>query len=248
MEGMENARVGLEHETSAAPARVLVVDDERSIVDLVRGYLEREGYDVHSAFDGPSALDLVRDLKPDVVVLDVMLPGIDGIEVCRQLRRDSDAYVLMLTARAEEVDRIIGLTVGADDYLTKPFSPRELVARVRAMLRRPRNSTAPNPESEEPLLRLGEIVVDRGRHTVTRGRVPIDLTAREFAILAMLAEHPGRVFARTQILDRVWESEFYDEHVVEVHVANLRRKLDPDPTRYIETVRGVGYRAVGGKP
>jgi two-component system alkaline phosphatase synthesis response regulator PhoP len=225
--------------------KVLVVDDEHSIVDLVRGYLEREAFEVHAAFDGPTALDLARDLNPDLVVLDVMLPGMDGIEVCRQLRQFSDAYVLMLTARAEEVDRIVGLTVGADDYLTKPFSPRELVARVRAMLRRPRTPMARDTQPDA-LLRLGDLAIDRGRRAVTRDQEQIDLTAREFDLLAMLAQQPGRVFTRAQILGRIWASEFYDEHVVEVHIGNLRRKLDADPARYVQTVRGVGYRAVEG--
>ncbi len=226
--------------------KILVVDDEHHIVDLVRGYLEREGFVVHAAYDGPSALERAREWSPDLVVLDVMLPGLDGIEVCRQLRHFSDAYVLMLTARAEEVDRIVGLTVGADDYLTKPFSPRELVARVRAMLRRPRTPAVQETEGDDVPLRLNDLVIDKSRHVVTRDRAQIDLTAREFALLAMFAEQPGRVFRRAQILDRIWASEFYDEHVVEVHVANLRRKLGADPARYIRTVRGVGYRAVEG--
>ena len=226
------------------PATVLVVDDEQHIVDLVRGYLERDGFQVHAASDGPSALRLARELKPDLVVLDVMLPGMDGIEVCRELRQFSNAYVLMLTARAEEIDRIVGLTVGADDYVTKPFSPRELVARVKAILRRPRGPVAGDDHGGEQRRRLGDLVIDRDRHVVTRAQSTIDLTAREFALLSMLAEHPGRVFSRAQILERVWASEFYDDHVVEVHLANLRRKLDPDPGRYIQTVRGVGYRAV----
>jgi DNA-binding response OmpR family regulator len=151
----------------------------------------------------------------------------------------------MLTARAEEVDRIVGLTVGADDYLTKPFSPRELVARVRAMLRRPRTPTA-RGNHPEALLRLGDLAIDRGRRAVTRDQEQIDLTAREFDLLAMLAQQPGRVFTRAQILDRIWASEFYDEHVVEVHIGNLRRKLGANPGRYVETVRGVGYRAGEG--
>ena len=224
--------------------KILVVDDEHSIVDLVRGYLEREGFEVFAAFDGPTAIERARELAPDLVVLDVMLPGVDGIEVCRQVRQFSDAYVLMLTARTEEVDRIVGLTVGADDYLTKPFSPRELVARVRAMLRRPRTVAVQEDSGDDALLRLGDLVIDSSRHMVSRDLVEIDLTAREFALLAMLAEQPGRVFTRAQILDRIWASEFYDEHVVEVHLANLRRKLGADPSRYIQTVRGVGYRAV----
>ena len=225
--------------------KVLVVDDEPNIIDVVRGYLEREGFEVEAAFDGLSALDRARQSKPDLIVLDVMLPGLDGIEVCRQLRQFSDAYVLMLTARAEEVDRIIGLTVGADDYLTKPFSPRELVARVRAMLRRPRTPVAQDPgEPDDAPLKLRDLVIDRTRHAVSRDLIEIDLTAREFALLTMLAEHPGRVFTRAQILDRIWASEFYDDHVVEVHLGNLRRKLGGDAANYIQTVRGVGYRAV----
>ncbi len=226
--------------------KLLVVDDEPHIVDLLRGYLAREGYDVSAASDGPTALQLVRDLKPDLIVLDLMLPGLDGIEVCRQLRQFSDAYVLMLTARSEEVDKIVGLTVGADDYLTKPFSPRELVARVRALLRRPHGSSTANAANTKASHQIGDLAVDSARHLVSRKGMPIELTAREFALLEMLAEQPGRVFTRSQILERLSENEFYDEHVVEVHVANLRRKLDDDPTqpRYIQTVRGVGYRSL----
>ena len=226
-------------------ARLLVVDDEPNILGLLRGYLEREGYEVHVAADGPSGLELARALSPDLVILDVMLPGLDGVEVCRRLRLFSDAYVLMLTARSEEVDRVVGLEVGADDYVTKPFSPREVVARVRAMLRRPRVPAAAATDGERPPLLFGDLVIDRDRRLVSRGNDEIALTAREFDLLAMLAEHPGRVFTRPQILERVWESEFFDDHLVEVHVANLRHKLGDDPAtpRYIATVRGVGYRA-----
>jgi len=226
-------------------AAILVVDDEPHIRDLLRGYLEREGYDVHVAEHGETALQLARDLAPDLVILDVMLPGLDGIEVCRRLRQFSDAYVLMLTARSEEIDRVVGLEVGADDYVTKPFSPREVVARVRALLRRPRRPAEPVPNGQRQPQQLGDLVIDRDRHTVTRGRVEVPLTAREFELLAMLAEQPGRVFTRAQILDHVWSSEFYDEHVVEVHIANLRHKLGDESSapRYVETVRGVGYRA-----
>jgi two-component system alkaline phosphatase synthesis response regulator PhoP len=225
---------------------ILVVDDEHNIVDLVRGYLEREGYLVHAAFDGPAAVEMAREIEPDLIVLDLMLPGFDGIEVCRRLRQFSNAYVLMLTARAEEVDKIVGLSVGADDYLTKPFSPRELVARVKAMLRRPQVAVDATGSPDE-LRHVGDLVIDSARHVVSRGGKAIDLTAREFGLLAMLADEPGRVFTRAQILDRLWESEFYDDHVVEVHIGNLRRKLEDDPghPRYVETVRGVGYRASG---
>ncbi|MHB0869070.1 MAG: response regulator [Chloroflexota bacterium] len=225
---------------------VLVVDDEEKLVELVEGYLRREGFDVLTALDGPAALDLARTKQPDLVLLDVMLPGLDGIEVCRRLRQFSDAYVLMLTARSEEIDKIVGLSVGADDYLTKPFSPRELVARVRAMLRRPRSGIDAGGGIPSPM-RFGDLVIDPGRHEVTRRGEPAPLTAREFALLAAMAAHPGLVFTRSQLLERVWGDGYYDDHVVDVHVANLRKKLEDDPAnpRYVQTVRGVGYRFEG---
>jgi two-component system, OmpR family, alkaline phosphatase synthesis response regulator PhoP len=223
---------------------VLVVDDERNLVELIQGYLEHEGYAVLTAHDGLTALEIARTHQPDLVVLDLMLPEIDGLEVCRRLRHFSDAYVLMLTARAEEIDKVVGLAVGADDYLTKPFSPRELVARVRAMLRRPR-AISPDPEPlVPPPKQFGELVIDQTRHEVTRAGELVPLTAREFALLAALAAHPGWVFTRAQLLERVWGDEYYGDHLVDVHIANLRKKLERDPAqpRYIETVRGVGYR------
>ena len=223
---------------NAGPTRVLVVDDEPPIVDLVRGYLEREGFAVDIATDGLAALDAVRERRPEVVVLDVMLPGLDGIEVCRRLRSFSDAYVLMLTARGEEIDRVVGLTVGADDYLVKPFSPRELVARVKALLRRPRTAA---DEARTP----AGLELDEGRRTVAIDGRPVELTALEFDLLATLARDPGVVVRRQALLDRVWGPEFVaDDHLVDVHVANLRRKLGDDPAhpRFVETVRGVGYR------
>jgi two-component system, OmpR family, alkaline phosphatase synthesis response regulator PhoP len=221
---------------------VLVVDDEENLVELVQGYLERDGYDVLTAGDGATAIDLTREAKPDLIVLDLMLPGIDGLEVCRRVRQFSDAYILMLTARAEEVDKIVGLSVGADDYLTKPFSPRELVARVRAMLRRPRSGTA-EPEPATPR-RLGDLVIDTACFEVRKRGEPVALTARELSLLATLAEHPGHVFTRAQLLEKVWGSELYDDHVVDVTIGNLRRKLEDDPARprWVQTVRGVGYR------
>ena len=229
-------------------ATVLVVDDEQNMVDLVREYLAREGYRVLTAADGPGALELVRTANPDVVVLDVMLPGIDGVEVCRRLRAFSDAYVLMVTARTEEVDKIVGLAVGADDYVTKPFSPRELVARVKAMLRRPRGAARPGEADDRPALHFGELVINETRHEVTRRGEVLALTPREFALLALLASQPGRVFTRAQLLERVWGDTYYDMHVVDVHVGNLRKKIEDDPARpsYVETVRGVGYRLVAG--
>jgi DNA-binding response OmpR family regulator len=225
-------------------ATILIVDDEPSLVELLTSYLTREGYEVATADDGPSALESTRHLGPDLIILDVMLPGMDGIEVCRQIRRFSDAYVLMLTARTEEIDKIIGLSVGADDYVTKPFSPREIVARVKALLRRPRTTDAVPVEAESSILRLGDITIDEAAHTVTRAGEPVTLTAREFALLFALVQHPGRVFTRAQLLERVWGDEYYDDHVVDVHIANLRKKLEDDATRprYISTVRGAGYR------
>jgi DNA-binding response OmpR family regulator len=234
--------------TRALPTRVLVVDDEANLVELVQGSLEREGYDVRTAADGPTAVSLTRAIQPDLLVLDLMLPGFDGLEVCRRVRQFSDAYILMLTARAEEVDKVLGLSMGADDYLTKPFSPRELVARVKAMLRRPRSGT-PEPDLPPPR-RLGDLVIDTARFEVRKRGEPVALTARELELLATLAAHPGRVFTRAQLLEKVWGSEFYDDHVVEVHVGNLRRKLEDDPARprWVQTVRGVGYRLAEPPP
>ena len=227
--------------------RVVVVDDEAPIVDLVRGYLEAEGMDVVTAADGPSGLELTRK-APDVVVLDVNLPGLDGFEVLRRVRTFSDAYVIMLTARAEEIDRIVGLSVGADDYLVKPFSPRELVARVKALLRRPRASVAGRGHVE-----LGDLSIDQPTRTVTVRGKPVPLTTMEFDLLLTLASDPGIVFARQRLLDRVWGMDYVgDEHVVDVHLGNLRRKLGDNATRptFIETVRGAGYRfrVQGGRP
>jgi DNA-binding response OmpR family regulator len=221
--------------------RVLVVDDEAPIIELVRGYLEREGMEVIAASDGQVALDLIRERAPDVVVLDVNLPGLDGFEVLRRARAFSDAYVMMLTARAEEIDRIVGLSVGADDYLVKPFSPRELVARIRALLRRPRMGAAPGEEAWH----AGDLAVDPRRRAVTLHGSPVLLTVIEFDLLATLIREPGVVLTRQQLLDRAWGADYFgDEHVVDVHLANLRRKLGDDAARptFIETVRGVGYR------
>lgn len=219
--------------------RVLVVDDEPPLVELVRGYLAREGFEILTAADGPSAVQMVRDESPDVVVLDVMLPGFDGLEACRQIRAFSDAYVLMLTARGEEIDRVVGLTVGADDYLVKPFSPRELVARVKALLRRSR-TTGPR---QVPL--PTGLAFDAGRREVGVDGSPVSLTTTEFDLLAILVDDPGVVVPRSRLLHRVWGSEFMaDDHLVDVHIGNLRRKLGDDPTapRFVETIRGVGYR------
>jgi DNA-binding response OmpR family regulator len=225
--------------------RVLVVDDERNLVNLLRGYLEREGFEVYEALDGVTALEVARRIDPELVVLDWMLPGIDGTRVLSELRRFSDAYVIMLTARSEEVDKIVGLSAGADDYLTKPFSPGELMARIRAMLRRPRGGAG----GAEAPLEFGDLVVDPGRREVRLRGEEVGLTALEFDLLCALASRPGLVFTRGQLLERVWgESYFGGDHVVDVHVANLRKKIEDDPSnpRYVQTVRGVGYRFVRG--
>ncbi|TCJ20006.1 response regulator transcription factor [Rubrobacter taiwanensis] len=224
-------------------SRVLLIEDEKNLVELLRGYLEREGFEVHAAYEGDAALKTARELKPDVVVLDWMLPGLDGLEVLRRLRGFSEAYVIMLTARSEELDKISGLSAGADDYLTKPFSPGELVARVRAMLRRPRSGRSQEPE--EPPIELGELRIDPGAREVRVRGEPVELTAIEFELLRVLASRPGFVFSRARLLERVWgERYFGSDHVVDVHIANLRKKIEEVPAepRYIETVRGVGYR------
>jgi DNA-binding response OmpR family regulator len=220
--------------------RALIVEDEKNLVGLLRKYLEREGFEVAEALDGPAALEVARRSEPDVVVLDWMLPGLDGMGVLRELRRFSDAYVIMLTAREGEVDRIVGLSTGADDYLVKPFSPGELVARIRAMLRRPRGGA-----STDPAMTFGDLSVDPARREVRLGREDVRLTAMEFDMLATLASRPGLVFSRRQLLARVWGDDYFgSDHVVDVHVANLRKKIEEDPSnpRYVQTVRGVGYR------
>jgi DNA-binding response OmpR family regulator len=229
-----------------APARVraLVVDDEPPLVRLVTSYLERDGFQVQAAGDGQQAVELARTFQPEVIVLDLMLPGVDGIEACRRIRTFSDAYIVMLTARAEEVDKLVGLGVGADDYLTKPFSPRELVARIRAMLRRPR-AAATGEAAAGPVRRLGELTVDPAAREVHLQGRPVELTRLEFDLLEALSERPRVVLSRRQLLERVWDADWVgDDHLVDVHIANLRRKLGDDPRapRYIVTVRGVGYR------
>lgn len=227
---------------SDRPARVLVVDDEPPIRAVVRGFLEREGMTVAEAADGPAAVEGVRAFAPDVVVLDIMLPGFDGLEVLLRVRAFADPLVIFLTARTEEIDRIVGLKVGGDDYLTKPFSPGELVARVQALLRRQRPGPGPDRKG---VIHVADLVVDPARREVTVGGAPVELTTLEFVLLDALGRDPGIVLTRQQLLDAAWGLDFEgDEHVLEVHVGNLRRKLGDDPgrPRFIETVRGVGYR------
>lgn len=224
-------------------SRVLVVDDEKKIRDLLAAYLRADGFEVTEASDGSEALATARRAEPDLVILDVMMPGMDGIEVLRELRKTSDVYVMMLTARAEETDKLIGLSVGADDYLTKPFSPRELVARAKAILRRGRERTA----ADDEVLRFDNLTVDLARREVTRGDTACDLTALEFDLLSALASAPGRVFTRRQLVERVWGWDFFgDERVVDVHIRNLRKALEDDASdpQVVGTVRGVGYKLV----
>lgn len=222
--------------------QVLVVDDERSLAKVVASYLARDGYQVRCVFDGPAALDAAREDKPDVVVLDLMLPGLDGVEVCRRLRTFSDCYVIMLTARTEEADKLTGLGVGADDYLTKPFSPRELVARVAAMQRRPRQ---PRGRPEPAPRRFGPLEVDAPAREARLDGAPVPLTRTEFDLLAVLSARPNVVLSRAELITAVWgEGWVGDEHLVDVHIGHLRRKLGDAPARprFILTVRGIGYR------
>ena len=220
--------------------RVLVVDDEVPLARIVGSYLEREGFTVTVAHTGPDAVEQARAETPVLIVLDVMLPGFDGIEACRQIRQFSDAYIIMLTAKDEEMDKVLGLSMGADDYLVKPFSPRELIARVRAMLRRPRTSEDAATVSHQV---AGIILEPQARHLTVDG-TPVELTRTEFDLLAALMEHPKAVLTRRQLIDAVWGPGWYgDEHVVDVHIGHVRDKLGDDAAspRYIRTVRGVGY-------
>ena len=221
--------------------KVLVVDDEVPLTGVVGSYLEREGFAVSVAHTGPDAVDAARDDRPDLIVLDVMLPGFDGVEVCRQVRQFSDAYIIMLTAKDEEVDKVLGLSMGADDYLVKPFSPRELIARVRAMLRRPRTS---QEDAVAELMVVGGLTVDPEARTVEVDGALVELTRTEFDILAAMVSRPRAALTRRQLIDAVWGPGWYgDEHVVDVHVAHLRTKLGDDASapRFVRTVRGVGY-------
>lgn len=226
----------------------LVVEDDPDLARLIGDYLTRDGHTVIVTSDGLAAVGLARSELPDVIVLDLGLPGLDGVEVCRQVRTFTDCYILMLTARADEVDKLIGLSVGADDYLTKPFSPRELVARVRVLLRRPRSGTAGGGPSE--ISKVGALCVDHSGREVHLDGTLVELTRTEFEVLAALARSPQLVFTRRQLIDVVWGPEWVgDEHLVDVHVAHVRRKLGDDPAqgRFIRTVRGVGYRIGSGR-
>ena len=222
--------------------KILVVDDEAEIVRLVRAYLESAGFDVVTASEGRQALAVFRHERPNLVVLDLNLPGIDGLDVCRALRRDSDVPIIMLTARIEETDRLIGLELGADDYIVKPFSPREVVARVRTVLRRA-EGTPVRPE----VISSAGVMLDLTQRAASLNGQPLDLTTMEFDLLALLVEHPGQVFTRLQLLEGTQDTAYEGyERTIDVHIKNLRKKLgdDSQEPRFIETIRGVGYRFI----
>ncbi|MDK2816490.1 MAG: two-component system, OmpR family, alkaline phosphatase synthesis response regulator PhoP [Moorella sp. (in: firmicutes)] len=221
--------------------KVLIVDDEPAILELVSFNLQQAGFTTVTASDGAEALQKAAKEKPDLIILDVMLPKVDGFEVCRSLRARGNTPILMLTARREEIDRVLGLELGADDYLTKPFSPRELVARVRAILRR----AAENQRQPDEIITIGDVVINPASHVVTVKGKPVDLTLKEYQLLHLLAENRGRVFSREALLERLWEGEYYgDTRTIDVHIRHLRKKIEENPNnpQYILTVRGVGYK------
>ncbi len=220
--------------------KILVVDDEKCIVDIVKAYLERDGYQVIVAYDGKSALEQARRQHPDLIVLDLMLPEVSGWDVCRSLRKDSEVPIIMLTARDDSTDKVVGLEMGADDYVTKPFDPKELVSRVRAVLRRTEVRVRP-----KAILTIGDLNIDIEKRTVRRKDSNIDLTPIEFEMLKVLAENPGRVYSRMQLLDKI-QGDAYEgyERTIDSHIKNMRKKIESDPAhpRYVVTVHGVGYK------
>ena len=225
-----------------APTRVLVVEDDATVAEVVVRYLEREGFEVESVGDGNQALERAGSSLPDLVVLDLMLPGLDGLEVCRRLRAVAPIPVIMLTARGEESDRVLGLELGADDYVSKPFSPRELTARVKSVLRRAQGPLSPIDASG--VLTVGDLEVDLAAREVRRHGEVVTLTTREFELLVFLVRHPRRVFRREELLEHVWGYTYGDTSTVTVHIRRLREKIEPDPSapRIIQTVWGAGYR------
>ncbi len=220
-------------------AKILIIDDESSIHNVLSAYLKAEGYEFQSAYDGPTGLAAARSFKPDIIVLDVMLPGMDGIELLANLRRESSVYVILLTARSEETDKIVGLSVGADDYLTKPFSPRELVARIKAALRRLQNPGGNTGEAA--VLNFAHLRIDIAARRVWVDENLIELTSVEFDLLLALAQHQSMVLSREQLLEKIWGYDYFgDTRVVDVHIGHVRQKLGNESM--IETIRGVGYR------
>lgn len=229
--------------TKATIGTILVVEDDRKTADLIRLYLEKSHFRSLNAYDGREGLELFHHNSPlDLIILDIMLPHLDGLELCRLIRSESDVPIIMLTARSTEPDKLVGLEIGADDYIAKPFSPRELVARVRAVLRRTKRAQA----DESPLqLEIHDLYIDFSRHEVRVADKPIHLTIKEFRLLETLAGHPGQTFSRAQLLERVFGYDYLGlERTVDVHIKNLRKKIEPDPTQpsYIQTVYGVGYK------
>jgi len=230
-----------------AGKRVLVVDDDAKTVELVKLYLDRDGYKVLTAYDGVEALRLARESHPDLIVLDLMLPGIDGLEVCRTLRSESDVPIIMLTAKTTEQDRLTGLGLGADDYVTKPFSPKELAARVRAVLRRLPGEALQRGPAE---IRHGDLIINFRKYEASLAGRPLNLTPIEFKLLGVLVKEPGRVFSRAQLIEKALGYDFEGfDRTIDVHILNLRRKLEPDPNhpKYIKTVYGAGYRFLEGE-
>jgi DNA-binding response OmpR family regulator len=225
-----------------APKRILIVDDEPVVVEVLHRYLNRDGFEVSVAADGAEALRIAEQWAPDLIVLDLMLPVVDGLEVCKRIRQQSSVPIIMVTAKGEESDRIVGLEVGADDYVVKPFSPREIVARIRSVLRRAAAGTAATTTGT---LRYGQLTIDANRRIVSLDGTALPLTAKEFDLLHFLASNPGQVFTRAQLMDQVWDYTYPgDMSTVTVHVRRLREKVEPDPVRprYIKTVWGVGYK------
>jgi DNA-binding response OmpR family regulator len=223
--------------------RILVVDDEKSIVKGLKFSLEKEGYEVLTAYDGEEALRIFQEESPDLIILDLMLPLLDGFEVCRKIRKTNDVPIVMLTARGEDIDKILGLELGADDYVTKPFNPRELAARVRAILRRAQASGTDLANLQ--IIRLQDMQIDMFQHKVRVRDKDVDLTSKEFALLSLMASHPGRVFSREKLLEHVWGYDYYgDARTVDVHIRHLREKIEPEPSspQLILTVWGAGYK------
>lgn len=225
----------------SAQKKVLLVDDEKTLVKALKFNLEKEGFLVEEAYNGEEALEKAFEMKPDIIILDLMLPGLDGFEVCREIRKKEEIPIIMLTAKGEDIDKVLGLELGADDYMTKPFNPRELVARMKAILRR----SAAREEGLRKRIQIGELQIDLLQHRVIKGESDVDLTAKEFALLSFLASNAGRVYSREQLLEQIWGYNYYgDARTVDVHIRHLREKIEEDPgnPRLILTVWGTGYK------
>jgi two-component system OmpR family response regulator len=231
--------------------KILIAEDDKNLLDILSYNMEKEGYQVITAPDGAKALEKIRNETPDLIILDIMLPEIDGFEICRIVRKEMTVPILMLTAKADEVDKIVGLELGADDYMTKPFSIRELIARSKAMLRRielVKQSLMPPAEQSPSIIKFGELELDTARHVVSRKKVPVELGPKEFDLLAFLMLNKGQVFSRDTLLNKVWGYEFTgDTRTVDVHIRWLRQKIEANPDKpvYLRTVRGVGYKFEG---